>query len=126
MRLPSDDLGRPIGALALAAAAVSNDASPNCVSAHFFQVERGYYMHRTGDYVSAVKNEFSALNWLRATNMYLDKIKNDLTDDNWKAIFRALHQLQETRACEAQVEAGVVLEDREPLLPADPPTPPPA
>jgi len=58
--------------------------------------------------------------------MYVDKIKNDLTDDNWRAIFDALHRLQESRAHEAQVEAGAVLEEHEPLLPADPPTPPPA
>lgn len=58
--------------------------------------------------------------------MYVDKIKKDLTDDNWRAIFDALDRLQETRAQEAQVEAGVVLEEREPLLPADPPTPPSA
>ena len=56
--------------------------------------------------------------------MYINKINNDLTDDNWKAIFNALGQLQETHAHEARVEAGVVLEEREPLLPADPPTPP--
>ena len=58
-------------------------------------------------------------------NMYIDKINNDLTDDNWKAIFDALDQLQETCAYEARVEVGVVLEECEPLLPADPPTPPP-
>ena len=56
--------------------------------------------------------------------MYIDKIKNDLTDDNWKAIFDALHRLQESRTHEAQIEAGVTPEEREPLLPADPPTPP--
>ncbi|KAF9645831.1 hypothetical protein BDM02DRAFT_395302 [Thelephora ganbajun] len=109
MRIPSEDPGRPIGALALAAAAV----------------ERGYFLHRSGDYVSSA-NEFSATNWLQATNVYIDKIKNNLTDDNWRAIFDALHRLQETRAYEAQVEAGMALEECEPLLPADPPTPPPA
>jgi len=57
--------------------------------------------------------------------MYADKIKNDLTNDNWKAIFNALHWLQESHTYEAQVEAGMVFEEREPLLPADPPTPPP-
>ena len=71
-------------------------------------------------------NEFSATNWLQATNMYLDKIQNDLTADNWKAIFEALGQLQELRALEDQVEAGVVFKEHEPLLPADPPTPPPS
>ena len=70
-------------------------------------------------------NEFSATNWLRATTMYADKIKNDLTDDNWSTIFNALYWLQESRIQEAQVEAGVVLEEHEPLLPADPLTPPP-
>jgi len=109
MRHPSEDPGRPVGALALAAAAV----------------ERGYFLHRSGDYITGT-NDFSATNWLRATNMYIDKITNDLTDDNWKAIFNALHWLQESRAHETKVEAGIVLEEREPLLPADPPTPPPA
>ena len=57
--------------------------------------------------------------------MYVDKIKNNLTDENWRAIFDALHRLQESGAYEAQIEAGVTPEEREPLLPADPPTPPP-
>jgi hypothetical protein len=125
MRLPSEDPGRPIGALALAAAAVSLNYSFCHFCSLLFQVERGYFLHRSGDYLSNT-NEFSATNWLRATNMYVDKIKHDLTNDNWKAIFKALHQLQESRAHEAQVEAGVVLEEREPLLPADPPSSPPA
>jgi hypothetical protein len=56
--------------------------------------------------------------------MYADKIRNDLNDDNWKAIFDALDRLQESRNQEAQVEAGIVLEQREPLLPTDPLTPP--
>jgi hypothetical protein len=89
----------------------------------FLQVERGYFMHRSGDY-SSNTNEFSSTNWLRATTMYADKIQNDLDDDNWKAIFDALNRLQESCNQEAQVEAGIVLEDREALLPADPPTPP--
>ena len=38
-------------------------------------------------------NNFSATNWLRVTNMYIDKIKNDLNEDNWKAIFDTLHRL---------------------------------
>lgn len=55
--------------------------------------------------------------------MYIDKIKN-LTDDNWEAIFKALDQLEETLAREAQIEAGIVPGEHEPLLPADPPSPP--
>jgi len=124
MRLPSDDPGRPIGALALAAAAVSQKFSFYHTRSFFFQVERGYSLHSSGDYVSDT-SDFSSTNWLRATGMYVDKIKNDLTDDNWRAIFNALRQLQESHVREAKVQAGVVLE-REPLLPADPPTSPPA
>ena len=41
-------------------------------------------------------------------------------------IFDALHQLQDSHIHEAQIEAGATLEEHEPLLPADPPTPPPA
>jgi len=91
----------------------------------FFQVEHGYFLHHSGDYISGT-NEFSATNWLQVTNTYIDKIKNNLNDDNWKAIFNALHRLQESRTYGAEVEAGVVFEEREPLLPANPPTPPSA
>ena len=122
MWLPSEDPGRPVGALALAAAVVSQNVILHNF-AHSFQVERGYFLHRSGDYKSST-NEFSATNWLRATNMYIDKIKNNLTDDNWKAIFDALHWLQESHTHEAQIEAGVAPEEHELLLPADPPTPP--
>ena len=42
------------------------------------------------------------------------------------AIFEVLHQLQDSDVHAAQIEAGVAEpEDREPLLPDDPPTPPP-
>ena len=58
--------------------------------------------------------------------MYIKKIKNDLIDDNWTAIFDALHQLQDSCMHEAQIEAGATSEKHEPLLPTDPPTPPPA
>ena len=55
-------------------------------------------------------NEFSSTNWLRATNLYVDKIKNDLMDDNWGVIFNTLDRLKETRTQEAQVNAGAVSE----------------
>ncbi|KAF9787362.1 hypothetical protein BJ322DRAFT_1017299 [Thelephora terrestris] len=108
MRLPSEDAGRPVGALAMAAAAV----------------ERGYFLHRSGDLTSFTA-EFSTTNWIKATNMYLAKIKN-LTDDNWNGIFEGLYQVQEARAHEFQNEVGAVVEEEyEPLLSDDPPTPPP-
>ncbi|KAF9779590.1 hypothetical protein BJ322DRAFT_1113390 [Thelephora terrestris] len=107
MRLPSNDPGRPVGALALAAAAV----------------QRAYSMHRTGNYISTA-SEFSGTNCLPATKKYLKLIKA-LTDDDWKAIFEAVAQYQEARSHEAQVEVGAVSEDEdEPLLPADPPSSP--
>lgn len=83
-------------------------------------------MHVTGDYVSD-GSEFSTSNWLPTTNMYIDKIQNDLSSDNWTAIFQGLHRLQESQAQDAQIQAGapLVAKEREPLLPADPPTPPP-
>ena len=88
----------------------------------FFQVERGYHLHRSGDYI-ATANEFSTTNWIWSTNMYLKKIIS-LTDDNWKAIFEALYQLQESCACDAQAEAGAgVDDDHEALLPDDPLSP---
>ena len=87
-------------------------------------VECGYHLHRSGDYISSA-NEFSATNWLQSTNTFLDKIQKDLTDDNWAAIFKALHWLQDSREHAAQVEAGAEPEEHELLLPTDPPTPPP-
>jgi hypothetical protein len=82
-------------------------------------------MHVTGDYVSN-GSDFSSSNCLPATNLYLDKIQNDLTSDDWTAIFQGLRRLQESRARDEQIEIGAspVPKQREALLPADPPTPP--
>lgn len=90
------------------------------------QVERGYDMHLTGDYISN-SSKFSSARWHTATDLYVDKIENDLSDDNWTAIFQALHDLQESRAREKQIQVGgpLVPKQRDALLPADPPTPPP-
>jgi hypothetical protein len=83
-------------------------------------------MHLSGDYVSN-SSEFSSSKWLQTTELYIDKIKNDLTSDNWTAIFQALHHLEETRTREEQTEAGApsTPKARKALLPADPPSPPP-
>ena len=83
-------------------------------------------MHLTGDYVSHGSN-FSSSKWLGATNFYLDKIQNDLTSDNWDAIFQGLHRLQESCAQDERISAGApaTLQQREALLLADPPTLPP-
>ena len=83
-------------------------------------------MHQTGDYVASGK-EFSASNWLPTTNMYIDKIQKDLSSDNWTAIFQALRRVQESGAQNERIQAGAppAATQREALLPADPPTPPP-
>ena len=86
------------------------------------QVERGYSLYCSGDYLSST-NEFLPTNWLQVTKWYVDKITSSLNNDNWKVIFGALHQLQESHTQEAQVEAGMALDECEPLLPADPPSP---
>jgi len=83
-------------------------------------------MHLTGDYISN-GSDFSSSKWLSTTTLYLDKIQNDLSGDNWTAIFQALHRLQESRARDEQIQNGgpSVPKQREALLPADPPSPPP-
>lgn len=82
-------------------------------------------MHLTGDYDSN-GTDFSSSKWLPTTELYIDKIKNDLTSDNWTAIFQALRHLEESDAQESRIKIGAPLVpvQREALLPADPPTPP--
>ena len=88
-------------------------------------VERGYHMHLSGDYVST-GSDFSSSKWLSTTELYLEMIENDLTSDNWTAIFQALHRLQDSNAQDDRIQVGAPLTPKkcEPLLPASPPTPP--
>jgi hypothetical protein len=83
-------------------------------------------MHSTGDYVSG-GSEFSSSKWLTTTEFYIDKIQNDLTSNNWTAIFEALHRLQESDIWDEQIQTGAPLVPAQhaALLPDDPPTPPP-
>jgi len=82
-------------------------------------------MHTTGDYVSN-GSDFSSSKWLPMTEFYIDKIQNDLSSDNWTAIFQGLHALQESCVQDDRIQVGAspVARQREALLPADPPTPP--
>ena len=128
-QIPTGDPGvgnRPIGVLAIAAAAVCHPTSMPVFQTHSVtQVERGYYLHRTGDYVR-IGNDFSASNWLRSTNTFVHKIKT-LTSENWTGIFDALHRLRDADTQTARIKVGaVVQEEHEPLLPDDPPSSPPA
>ena len=83
-------------------------------------------MHLTGDYVPN-GSEFSSSKWLTTTDLYLDKIQNDLMSENWTAIFQGLHRLHESHERDDQIQTGAPLipKQRDALLPADPPTPPP-
>ena len=82
-------------------------------------------MHITGDYILS-GSDFSTANCVNATNFYLDKIQNDLNSDNWTSIFQALHRFHESCTCDKHVSVGAPTtpKQREPLLPADPLTPP--
>jgi hypothetical protein len=84
-------------------------------------------MHSTGDYVPN-GSDFSSSRWHSTTEYYIDKIKHDLTSDNWTAIFQALHRLEESDLQQDRIQAGAPLvpKQREALLPDDPPTPPPS
>ena len=83
-------------------------------------------MHLTGDYV-ANDSSFSSTKWLPTTDFYLEKIQNDLSSENWTAIFQALHDLKESCARDERIKVGApsTPEQREVLLPEDPPTPSP-
>lgn len=82
-------------------------------------------MHRTGDFVS-LPNGFSATNWDRSTQLFLEIIEKDLTNNDWDEIFKSLDKLSKSRVKAARVRVGAPAEEpvREALLPADPPTPP--
>ena len=82
-------------------------------------------MHLTGDYVSG-GSDFSSSKWLTVTDHYLNMIQNDLSSDNWTAIFQVLCHLQDAheKAEKVQVGAPQTPRPRIAFLPPDPPTPP--
>ena len=65
-------------------------------------------MHLTGDYISN-SSEFSSSRWLATMDYYLDKIQNDLTSDNWTAIYQGLHHLNESHVQADQVQTSANL-----------------
>ena len=82
-------------------------------------------MHSTGDYISN-GSEFSSSKWHTTTEFYVDMIQHDLTGENWTSILQALRCLEESTIQDERVQTGapLVLRERVPLLPDDPPTPP--
>lgn len=127
--VPSDpgEGNRPIGALAMAAAAVSLATSVHLSTlvSDIQQVERAYQMHQTGDFVQ-LPNDFSMTNWNQSTRAFLNIIENDLTDNDWNEIFESLYKFSKSQARSARAKVGAPTDEpvHEPLLPADPRTPP--
>ena len=85
----------PIGALALTATSVSDGTLSMANFLTSVQVEWGYHMHSSGDYISG-GSYFSSSKWHATTEFYTDKIQNDLTGDNWTMIFKALHHFEDS------------------------------
>ena len=82
-------------------------------------------MHRTGDFV-AIPGDFSTTNWDQSTRVFMDIIKNNLTDSDWAGLFKKLHDLSSSRSRAARVKVSAPAEEpvREALLPDDPPSSP--
>ena len=128
--LPIEDPGegqRPIGALALATAAVcsSHFLTVMPTSSYEGQVERVYRMHSTGDYVEATQG-FNAEFCGMRTALFMDYIAKDLTERHWDGIFGGLAAVSKRVAAEVAAETGAPPAPREcvPLPPSDPPSPP--
>lgn len=127
---PHEDPGvgnRPLGILALAAAAVRyirsfrsphTDTTPG-------QVERAYKMYTTGDFIVSGES-FNADGWGPTTVKFMSYIANDLGEAQWSSIFSALHSFSARTAKEEAILNGAPEEpcERGALPPSDPPSPP--
>lgn len=129
---PLEDPGvgnRPLGVLALAAAAVGHiwpSLTPHAdVTVH--QVERAYKMYATGEYIASGE-PFNADGWGPTTVRFMSYIANDLGEAQWSSIFRALHSFSARTAKEEAVRNCALEEpcEREPLPLSDPPSPSPS
>jgi len=84
-------------------------------------------MHLTGDYVEASES-FNAEFWGPRTTLFMEYITKDLAQRHWDGIFRGLAAMSVKVAREAAAEKGApqVPQERAPLPPSDPPSPPAA
>lgn len=82
-------------------------------------------MHLTGDYIEATQS-FNAEFCGPRTALFMEYITKDLAERHWDGIFRGLAATVKTVAREAAAEAGVpqTSQERVPLPPSDPPSPP--
>lgn len=128
---PDEDPGvgdRPLGALALVAAAVRSIQAlpvPRSQQLIRYQVERAYKMYTSGDFIVSGQ-PFNADSWGPATAKFMDYIAIDLKEKHWHSLFIALSSFSARAAREEALYNGVPVEadERVPLPPSDPPSPP--
>ncbi|KAF9791047.1 hypothetical protein BJ322DRAFT_1104702 [Thelephora terrestris] len=101
---------RPIGALAMVAAAV----------------ERAYRLHLSGDYVGPTES-FNTEFCGPRTELFMAYISKDLAEKHWDGIYRALAVVSKRVDQEVndQVGASCAAHEHVPLPMSDPPSPPP-
>jgi hypothetical protein len=82
-------------------------------------------MYTTGDFVASTK-QFNSGDWGPTTAQFMDHITHDLEEKHWFSIFTALSSYSTRIAKEESVKNGASeqLEERVPLPPSDPPSPP--
>ena len=127
---PIEDPGegwRPIGALALATAAVcsSHFSTVILTSSYKGQVKHTYQMHSTSDYVEAAQDFNAEFCGMRMA-LFMNYITKDLTKRHWDGVFGGLAAVSKRVAAEVAAETGAPPAPRErvPLPPSDPPSPP--
>ena len=82
-------------------------------------------MYATGDFIIS-DQRFDASDWGPTTAQFMDYIVHDLTEKHWNSIFLALASYSIQTAKEKAVQNGASEESQErvPLPPSDPPSPP--
>ena len=82
-------------------------------------------MHSTGDYMEATQS-FNAEFWGPRTTLFMEYITKDLAERHWDGIFRGVAAVSKRVAVEVAAEKGAprVPQERVPLPPSDPPSPP--
>lgn len=82
-------------------------------------------MHVTGDFIEPVQR-FTSEFWGPSTTRYMDYIANDLNEKHWTSIFYALTSFSARKEREEAVHYSKPEESQErvPLPPSDPPSPP--
>jgi hypothetical protein len=82
-------------------------------------------MYSTGDFIPSAQ-QFNASDWGPTTAQFMDYIDHDLTKKHWDSIFLALGSYSAQIMKEEAMHNGVPeeLQERVPLPPSDPPSPP--